>query len=116
MAEHREKFESSQDAYSVSLDSFEGPLDLLLYLIKKNELNIYDIPIALITEQYLGYSELMQELNLDAAGEFLVMAATIVFERITKKMIFLATEVSFLIEDSISTFFINYNNLSGLIF
>ncbi len=78
MAEHRENFESSPDAYSVSLDSFEGPLDLLLYLIKKNELNIYDIPIALITEQYLSYSELMQELNLDAAGEFLVMASTLI--------------------------------------
>ena len=78
MAEHRANFESSPDAYSVSLDSFEGPLDLLLHLIKKNELNIYDIPIALITEQYLRYSELMQELNLDAAGEFLVMAATLI--------------------------------------
>ena len=78
MAEHRENFESSPDAYNVSLDSFEGPLDLLLYLIKKNELNIYDIPIALITEQYLGYSKLMQELNLDAAGEFLVMASTLI--------------------------------------
>ena len=78
MAEHRENFESSPDAYNVSLDSFDGPLDLLLYLIKKNELNIYDIPIALITEQYLGYSKLMQELNLDAAGEFLVMASTLI--------------------------------------
>jgi segregation and condensation protein A len=71
-------FESSPDAYNVKLDSFEGPLDLLLHLIRKNELNIYDIPIALITEQYLGYIELMQELNLDVAGEFLVMAATLI--------------------------------------
>ena len=77
MSEHLE-FESSPDAYKVKLDSFEGPLDLLLHLIRKNELNIYDIPIALITEQYLGYIEMMQELSLDVAGEFLVMAATLI--------------------------------------
>jgi segregation and condensation protein A len=71
-------FESSPDAYKVKLDSFEGPLDLLLHLIRKNEVNIYDIPISLITEQYLGFIELMQELNLDVAGEFLVMAATLI--------------------------------------
>ena len=72
------EFESSPDAYRVKLDRFEGPLDLLLYLIRKNELNIYDIPIALITEQYLGYITLMQDLDLDVAGEFLVMAATLI--------------------------------------
>ncbi len=71
-------FESSIDAYSVKLEQFEGPLDLLLHLIKKNEVNIYDIPIALITKQYLETIELMQELNLDVAGEFLVMAATLI--------------------------------------
>jgi segregation and condensation protein A len=64
--------------YQVKLDIFEGPLDLLLYLIKKNEVDIYDIPIALITGQYLEYLELMRELNLDVAGEFLVMASTLV--------------------------------------
>jgi len=69
-----EEFESSPDAYTVKLDAFEGPLDLLLFLIRKNEVNVYDIPISLITEQYLGYITLMQELNLDVAGEFLVMA------------------------------------------
>jgi len=72
------EFESSPDAYRVKLDSFEGPLDLLLHLIRKNEVNIYDIPISLITEQYLGFITLMQELNLDVAGEFLVMAATLI--------------------------------------
>ena len=71
-------FESSPDAYKVTLDAFEGPLDLLLYLIRKNEVNIYDIPISLITEQYLAYIALMQELNLDVAGEFLVMASTLI--------------------------------------
>jgi segregation and condensation protein A len=71
-------FEPSPDAYQVKLDTFEGPLDLLLYLIRKNEVNVYDIPISLITEQYLSYLELMQELNLDVAGEFLVMAATLI--------------------------------------
>jgi segregation and condensation protein A len=72
------EFESSPDAYKVKLDTFEGPLDLLIHLIRKNEVNVYDIPIALITEQYLAYIELMQELNLDVAGEFLVMAATLI--------------------------------------
>jgi segregation and condensation protein A len=77
VSDHSE-FESSPDAYQVKLESFEGPLDLLLHLIRRNELNIYDIPISLITEQYLGYIELMQELNLDVAGEFLVMASTLI--------------------------------------
>ncbi|MGE0593409.1 MAG: ScpA family protein [Vicinamibacterales bacterium] len=77
MTEHSD-FESSPDAYRVKLDAFEGPLDLLLHLIRKNEVNIYDIPIALVTEQYLAYIELMRELNLDLAGEFLVMAATLI--------------------------------------
>jgi segregation and condensation protein A len=71
-------FESSVDAIPVKLDVFEGPLDLLLHLIRKNEVNIYDIPIALITAQYLETIELMQELNLDVAGEFIVMAATLI--------------------------------------
>lgn len=77
MTEHQD-FESSPDAYKVKLESFEGPLDLLIHLIRKHEVNVYDIPISLITEQYLGYLELMQELNLDVAGEFLVMAATLI--------------------------------------
>ena len=71
-------FESAIDAVSVRLDNFEGPLDLLLYLIRKNEVSIYDIPIALITAQYLDAIQLMQELDLDVAGEFLVMAATLI--------------------------------------
>jgi len=64
-------------AYKVSLPIFEGPLDLLLFLIKKEELDIYDIPIAKITDQYLEYIELMQMLDLNIAGEFIVMAATL---------------------------------------
>ncbi|MBI1912208.1 MAG: segregation/condensation protein A [Deltaproteobacteria bacterium] len=64
--------------YNIKLDIFEGPLDLLLHLIKKNEVDIYDIPVAVITEQYLQYIELMKEMNLDFAGEFLVMAASLV--------------------------------------
>jgi segregation and condensation protein A len=62
----------------VQLEIFEGPLDLLLHLIKKNEVSITDIPIATITEQYLATVEVMQTLNLDVAGEFLVMAATLI--------------------------------------
>ncbi len=64
--------------YNIKLDIFEGPLDLLLHLIKKNEVDIYDIPMATITEQYLEYIELIKEMNLDFAGEFLVVAATLV--------------------------------------
>jgi segregation and condensation protein A len=75
---HEHEFESILEAYPVRVANFEGPLDLLLHLIKQNELNIYDIPIALITTQYLEYIDLMQEMNLDVAGEFLVMAATLI--------------------------------------
>jgi segregation and condensation protein A len=63
--------------YTVRLEMFEGPLDLLLHLIRKNEISITDIPIALITEQYLDYLKLMKELNLDGAGEYLLMASTL---------------------------------------
>jgi segregation and condensation protein A len=62
----------------VQLEIFEGPLDLLLHLIKKNEVSITDIPIATITEQYLATLDLMESLSLDVAGEFLVMAATLI--------------------------------------
>ena len=72
------EFESVLEAYPVRLEHFEGPLDLLLHLIKKHEVNIYDIPIAAITQQYLDYIDVMQEMNLDVAGEFLVMAATLI--------------------------------------
>ncbi|MBI4845275.1 MAG: segregation/condensation protein A [Candidatus Omnitrophica bacterium] len=64
-------------SYKIKLEIFEGPLDLLLYLIKKDHLNIHNIPIAQITEQYLQYLELMQLLDLNIAGEFIVMAATL---------------------------------------
>ncbi len=65
-------------SYEIKLDIFEGPLDLLLYLIRKNEIDIYNIPIALITEQYLSYLDMMRSLNLDLAGEYLVLASTLV--------------------------------------
>ncbi len=63
--------------YRVKLDVFEGPLDLLLHLVKKNEVELPDIPIAVITDQYLAYLDLLQQLDLDIAGEYLVMAATL---------------------------------------
>ena len=66
----------SSSAYSVKVPVFEGPLDLLLHLIKENKLDIYDIPISVITKQYLAYLEIMTELNLEIASEFLVIAAT----------------------------------------
>jgi len=73
------------DEYRVDLAVFHGPLDLLLYLIRKEEVDIYDIPIARITRQYLKYIELMQTLNLEVAGEFILMAATLI--RIKTKLL-----------------------------
>ena len=67
-----------EEAYQVKLDNiFEGPMDLLVHLIKKNEVDIYDIPIAIITDQYLQYLEWMKSMNIDVAGDFIVMAATL---------------------------------------
>lgn len=63
--------------YKIHLEKFEGPLDLLLYLIKKNDIDICDIPIAVITDQYMEYIEMMKMLDLDVVGDFLVMAATL---------------------------------------
>jgi segregation and condensation protein A len=63
--------------YRVNLDIFAGPLDLLLYLVRKEEVDIYDIPIAEITDQYLNYIEMLKSLNIDLAGDFLIMAATL---------------------------------------
>jgi segregation and condensation protein A len=65
--------------YKVKLEVFEGPLDLLLYLIKKEEVDVYDIPIERITNQYMEYLSIMKLLNLEVAGEFLVMAATLMY-------------------------------------
>ncbi len=70
---------ANDQLYTVKVPSFEGPLDLLLHLIKQNKVDIYDIPIALITRQYLEYLELMKELSLEIASEFLVMAATLIY-------------------------------------
>ncbi|MDP6624998.1 MAG: segregation/condensation protein A [Nitrospinota bacterium] len=71
--------------YKVQLEVFEGPLDLLLHLIKEQKLDIYDIPVSEITSQYLAYIELMKELNLSVAGDYLVMAAELT--RIKSKML-----------------------------
>ncbi|MEP6938073.1 MAG: segregation/condensation protein A [Chthoniobacterales bacterium] len=65
--------------YKVRLEIFEGPLDLLLYLIKRDELDIYDISIERITRQYLEYLQAFKELNIDVAGEFIVMAANLIY-------------------------------------
>jgi segregation and condensation protein A len=67
-----------EELYNIKLPVFEGPLDLLLHLIRDNKVDIYDIPISFITSRYLEYIEMMKELNLEIAGEFLVMAATLV--------------------------------------
>ena len=69
---------TASDSYNVKIPAFEGPFDLLLHLIKENKVDIYDIPIAVITGQYLQYLEMMEELDLDMAGDFLVMAATLI--------------------------------------
>tara|TARA_R110002096_G_scaffold44526_6_gene120140 strand:- start:38314 stop:39168 length:855 start_codon:yes stop_codon:yes gene_type:complete len=65
--------------YNVALDVFEGPLDLLLHLVKKHELDIIDIPISFVTEKYLEYLDLMKSMDLDVAGEYLLMAATLAY-------------------------------------
>jgi segregation and condensation protein A len=82
--------EQMEIPYQVRLERFEGPLDLLLHLIKKNEINIYDIPITLITQQYLEYLNVMKSLNLSVAGDFLVMAATLL--QIKSRMLLPAEE------------------------
>jgi segregation and condensation protein A len=84
-----DSIESNENLYSdsepegkgitIRLDAFEGPLDLLLHLIKKEEVDIWNIPIAHITEQYLDYLEIMKELNINVAGEWLMMAATLIY-------------------------------------
>lgn len=85
MDSQAEEFEQTELPYQVRIENFEGPLDLLLHLIKKNEINIYDIPVAIIAQQYLEYLEAMEELNLNVAGDFLVMAATLL--QIKSKML-----------------------------
>ena len=75
--EHLPLLDGFHEQYSVHLDKFDGPMDLLLHLIKKNELDICDISIAVITRQYLEFIKLMKDLNLEVAGDFLVMAATL---------------------------------------
>lgn len=77
-------------ACEIRIDKFEGPLDLLLHLIKKDEMDIYDIPVASITTQYLAFLDEMKSLNLDVAGEYLVMAATLLL--IKSKMLLPQTE------------------------
>lgn len=84
-------------SYKVKLEVFEGPLDLLLYLIKKSEIDISDIPISVITEQYLKYLEFMRMLDLNIAGEFLVMAATLI--HIKSKMLLPLEEKEILSEE-----------------
>jgi len=72
------EFESSPDAYRVKLDRFEGPLDLLLHLIRKHKVDIYDIPITMITEQYNSYLDAMEQLDLDIAADYIYMAALLI--------------------------------------
>src|SRR5215471_15287020 len=93
--EHQD-FESAIDAFPVKLENFEGPLDLLLHLIKKNQMEVQNITIALITQQYLEAIQLLQELNLDVAGEFLVMAATLI--HIKSKMLLPRPETASAVE------------------
>ena len=79
-------------AYKIKLDIFEGPLDLLLYLVKKDHINICDIPIAKVTEQYLAYLELMRLLDLEIAGQFLVVASTLL--QIKSRMLLPKSQIS----------------------
>src|SRR4051812_1556673 len=70
--------EEDENAYKVTLPSFHGPLDLLLHLIKKNEVDIYDIPILLITDQFNAYLDTMEELDLEVAADYIYMAALLI--------------------------------------
>jgi len=70
---------SESSGITIRLDAFEGPLDLLLHMIKKEEIDIWNIPIAHITEQYLQYLQIMKDLNINVAGEWLMMAATLIY-------------------------------------
>src|SRR5512147_412428 len=81
-----------EELYKIKLPAFEGPLDLLLHLIRENKIDIYDIPISFITGQYLEYIGMMKELNLEIAGEFLVMAATLI--QIKSRMLLPPEEVA----------------------
>jgi segregation and condensation protein A len=88
----REEALSGLGAFQVALPTFEGPLDLLLHLIREHKVDIFDIPVSLITEKYNASLELMRELNLDVAGEFLVMAATLA--HIKSRMLLPRTEAA----------------------
>src|SRR5687767_14272966 len=70
--------ETDENAYNISLPAFHGPLDLLLHLIKQNKVDIYDIPIVLITEQYTAYLDTMEQLDLEVAADYIYMAALLI--------------------------------------
>ncbi len=89
--------ELDESAYKVTLPTFHGPLDLLLHLIKQNEIDIYDIPIARITEQYTAYLEAMEELDLEIAADYILMAALLI--HIKSKMLLPRDETAELQED-----------------
>ncbi|HEY3053440.1 MAG TPA: segregation/condensation protein A [Thermoanaerobaculia bacterium] len=89
--------EGSETAYNVTLPSFHGPLDLLLHLIKKNEVDIYDIPIALITDQFNEYLDAMEELDLEIAADYIYMAAMLI--HIKSQMLLPRDESAEAIED-----------------
>ncbi|MGM0556206.1 MAG: segregation and condensation protein A, partial [Myxococcota bacterium] len=77
--EQKAKLEKTPHELAVRLDAFEGPMDLLLELIRKHEVDIFDIPIALITEEYLAHIDTLEELDLEVGGEWLEMAATLIY-------------------------------------
>jgi segregation and condensation protein A len=76
---HTASEEAGSGLYNVNLDVFEGPLDVLLHLIRQQEIDIYDIPIAKVTEQYLTFLQMMKDLDIDLAADYLVMAATLIY-------------------------------------
>ena len=90
--------EDQRLTYQITLPSFDGPMDLLLHLIKEHELDIYDIPISKITKEYLAYLEIMRSLNLEIAGDFLVMAATLMHVK-SKMLLPLEPETEEEVED-----------------
>ena len=97
--------------YELRLDNFEGPLDLLCYLIDKNKMNIYDVNLNDITEQYIQYLDAMEEMNLEIASEFIVMATTLLYLK-SKKLLPKQEEEEEITEEEIDLFLANINNVS----
>ncbi len=96
--------------YSIKIDNFEGPLDLLIYLIEKNKMDIYDINLTEITDQYIEYLNAMEEMNLEIASEFLIMASSLLYLKSKKLLPKQEDETEELTEEELIRRIIEYKN------